>query len=182
MKRAWSHWNFEGQGLQTLNLELTRRLKRPRRAQVLWLLFPLGLHAFYLGERRRAAAYLAATAVLIALLLSAPVAGIAWGAAYALAALFDAFTIDGRVVAMNKKLRIALSFAPGRRPPQGYQGRYTHADDDLGDYLHAKEQEQAGHTAKRAPPMRTPGRSFAEQEALLRAQLAARRGPKNPRA
>ncbi|MDA8361021.1 MAG: TM2 domain-containing protein [Gammaproteobacteria bacterium] len=182
MKRAWSHWNFEGQGLQTLNLELTRRLRQTRRAWLLWLLFPFGLHAFYLGEHRRAAAYLAATLVLIALLVSAPpMTGIAWGSAYALAALFDAFTIDRRVVAMNKKLRIALSFASGRSPPRGYQGRYTGGDNDLGDYLQAKEQEQAGHTTKRAAPLRTPGRSFAEQEALLREQLT-RRGPKNPRA
>ncbi len=180
MKRAWRQWDFEGQGLQTLNLELTRRLRQTRRAWLLWLLFPCGLHAFYLGERRRAMAYVAATGAFVAVLVAAPFTiDVVYAACYGSLALFDALTLERRVLALNKKLRITLSLGSGRKPPQGYEGRYTDGGDELGAYLRAKEGEQAGHTARQSAPLRNPGRSFAEQEALLREQMARR--PKNPR-
>ncbi|MHB8254848.1 MAG: TM2 domain-containing protein [Acidiferrobacter sp.] len=183
MTNAWKQWDFSGSGLQTLNLELTKRLRQRRLAYGLWLLFPLGLHAFYLHERRIGLAYLAATALLIALWLMAP-----WPYSTGLSALFvggaliDVVTLEGRLVAYNKALRIALSLRPETQPPPGFQGRYTDKDVDISDYLAIKNQEQAGHPVRNAPsPGTAKGKSFQEQEAALREFAERQKRSKNHR-
>lgn len=183
MSHAWKQWDFAGSGLQTVNLELTKRLRQRPFAYGLWVLFPLGLHAFYLRERGLGFLYLAASAVLIALTALAPwpyAAGL--GAAMAVGALLDVASLDRRLTAYNKALRVALLLSPKATPPPGYRGRYTDEDRDISDYLAIKDQEQAGHSLK-APPPEAPkrGQSFQEQEAALREFAERQKRVKNPR-
>jgi len=183
MKNAWKRWDFSGSGLQTLNLELTRRLLRTRTAYSLWVGFPLGLHAFYLHKQGRGFAYIGASALLVGVMLALP-----WPYAAALGglmlalALLDLVTLDAQLNTYNKALRIALSLRKDRAPPKGYQGRYTDQDSDLEGYLALKDQEQAGHSTKpHSPAPSQKGKSFQEQEAALRDFTARRNKLNNPR-
>ncbi|MHB1566258.1 MAG: TM2 domain-containing protein [Acidiferrobacter sp.] len=184
MKKAWTQWNFEGHGLQSLNLELHRRLRHVATAYGLWFLFPLGLHALYLGERRRVAAAVAASVALVMIILWAPRgAMIAAIGLYLAFALYDLGTLDRRVIAYNKALRIRLTMGAPSTAPVGYRGRYSDDDVDLADYLRIKDQERGGHPSQPTtdPTPSTPGRSFRDQEAALRAHIARHRPPKTPR-
>ncbi len=183
MSNAWKQWDFSGAGLQSLNLELTKRLRRPPVAFGLWIGFALGLHAFYLNERMRGSGYLAATLALAAVGLLAPwpvTAGL--GALYLAAALADLATLERRLTAYNKALRLNLSLRKEGAPPPGFRGRYTDQDADIDEYAAIKEQERAGHTTEPAPDgPRTAARSFQEQEAALRAYAERRKSLKTPR-
>jgi TM2 domain-containing membrane protein YozV len=183
MTNAWKQWDFAGAGLQTVNLELTKRLRKRSLAYGLWILFPLGLHAFYLRERGRGLLYLAGSGVLIAAAALAPwpyTAGL--GAIAVVAALIDVATLDRRLTAHNKALRVALLLSPKATPPPGYRGRYTDEDRDMSEYLAIKDQEQAGHPLKTPPSSGAKrGKSFQEQEAALRAFAERQKQTKNPR-
>ena len=183
MTNAWKQWDFAGSGLQSINLELTKRLRQRPLAYGLWVLFPLGLHAFYLRERGLGLLYLATSAVLIALTALAPwpyAAGLS--AIMITGALIDAATLDRRLTAYNKALRAALLLSPKAAPPPGYRGRYTDEDRDISDYVAIKDQEQAGHSLKTLPTLNTKrGKSFQEQEAALREYAERQKRAKNPR-
>lgn len=156
VEKGWQRIDLAGGGVQSANLALARRLKRRGRAYALLALFPLGLHRAYLEEPRgawglRALALLAAAAWLAGRPLLAAVPA----AAAALWALHDLRWIEGRIAAVNKRLRMEVYLAPREGPPAGWRGRYS-------------DDEAAGA----AGPRRAP--SFAEQEALLR-ELAKRK-------
>lgn len=180
--RAWKKIDLEGAGLQALNLYLARRMKRRGTAYLLWLLFPLGAHRFYLEERLGAAAYLGATllALLLWAILSTPLAIVPVLLALGFA-LYDLVWIDRRVTAFNKRIRMELYLTTGAAPPAGYRGRYADVDDGyLDDYIRIKESEKAGVQPARphapVPPQqnrRVP--SLAEQEAMLRELARAKR-------
>jgi hypothetical protein len=191
MDKAWQKLNLEGGGLQAMNAALARQMRSRSFAYLAWLGFPLGLHRIYLMDRRGAIGFMLLTLVSAAawLWLPAPAWMLSTGALAAWA-LFDLYWIDGRVVAINKKIRMQLFLRKGQRPPKEYRGRYT--DDngkaievDLAAYTRTKESERAGHvratpdakghedaTRKRMP-------SFNEQEAMLR-ELSRRKKPDRP--
>lgn len=176
MSKAWKQLDLEGAGLQSLNAGLTRHMRKARTAYLLCLLFPLGLHRFYLKEPVGGALY-------VALSLTAPVLGllgdwlalIPMGAALALLA-FDLVWIDRRVTRYNKSLRMAHYLKAGTRPPPNYQGRYPR-EDDLDDYLAEKSRERGGHqpvdmqALDRDDADTRHVASFAEQEALLKEMI-----------
>jgi TM2 domain-containing membrane protein YozV len=188
MGKAWRNLNLDGGGLQAVNALLAARMRRRPQAYAAWILFPLGLHRFYLGEPRGGLAFLVLTATAALTGWFAP----AWWwllptVAVAGLAVHDLFWIDRRVVACNKELRMQLFLRSGRNPPAGYRGRYASEADteavrrDLGAYTALKEAERAGHVApardepegrSQAQGNRVP--SFNEQEALLR-ELAGKR-------
>lgn len=148
LSEAWKRLDLGGAGLQRANLELAVRLKRRGRAWTLLAGAPFGLHRAYLDDAKGAwrwrIAAVAALAVTFWDLRVAAGAGIALVAAVA----YDAWWIDGRVTALNKRLRREI-FLAGEAPPPGYSGRVL--------------------------PLPGPRvASFAEQERLLRD--AARRG------
>lgn len=182
MSDAWKQWDFSGAGLQSLNLELTKRKRRLGLTYGLWLLFAIGAHNLYLREHRQASAYVALTILVISsFMFRFQVAAIALGAIEGIMALIDLATLDKRVTAANKKLRIALSLQSHTTPPADYKGRYTDDVHDLTDYFAIKEQEQAGHSTRPLPgatPLRHKTASFQAQEAALRAHNA-RKSPKN---
>ncbi len=180
--RAWKKIDLEGAGLQTLNLYLSRRMKKRRTAYLLWLLFPLGAHRFYLEERLGATAYLGTT--LLALLLWAVLDTLLAVGPLLLAfgfALYDLIWIDRRVTAFNKRTRMELYLTTGAAPPAGYRGRYVD-DGYLDDYIRIKESEKAGVQPVRPPaPVAQQNRrvpSLAEQEAMLR-ELAKAKQKRN---
>ncbi len=183
MTNTWKQWDFAGAGLQTVNLELTKRLRKRPLAYGLWVLFPLGLHAFYLRERGLGLLYLAGSTVFGASAALAPwpyATGL--GAIMAVAALVDAATLERRLTAYNKALRVALLLSPKATPPPGYRGRYTDGDRDISEYLAIKDQEQAGHSLKTQPSLdKKRGKSFQEQEAALREYAEHQKRAKNPR-
>lgn len=187
MAKAWQKLNLEGGGLQAVNALLARQMRSRPRAYVAWILFPLGLHRFYLAEPLGGLAFILLSLALAttAWLAPAPWWLLPLAALLALAA-YDLFWIDRRVVSLNKELRMQLFLRKGSRPPSGYQGRYTDETDaatvqrDLDDYQSLKERERAGHVSAgtRAEPAHGGARkrqpSFNEQEAMLR-ELAKRR-------
>ena len=190
MSKAWQKLNLEGGGLQAVNAILANEMRSRTRAYAAWVLFPLGLHRFYLAEPRGGAAFL---------VLSVLTAGAAWlapawwwllpSALLAALAAHDLFWIDRRVVAYNKQLRMQLFLRKGKKPPTDYRGRYTDEQDaesitrDLADYQALKENERAGHvpapregSGSLDPTKRRRQPSFNEQEILLRELAKKRRG------
>ena len=190
MGKAWRQLDLEGGGLQAVNAVLAAGMRSRPRVYAAWLLFPLGLHRFYLADRRGGAVFLLLSAATLLAVLVAP--GHWWLLPLlpmlALAA-YDLFRIEHRVVAFNKELRMRLFLRKGHRPPREYRGRYPEEDaesratEDLAAYTAIKERERAGHapaegdrlTGKPEANRRAP--SFNEQEALLR-QLTGKKGSK----
>lgn len=153
MNPKWQALDLEGGGLQAMNLRLTRSLRRRRTAWLLLLLFPAGAHRWYLREAVAAIAYPSLTLGALA----GWAAGLPWLQFTALAALAvllvtDIASLENRIAAFNRRLRMASYLSPGAGAPAGFRGR---TGDD--------------------PPVspRVPG--FAEQERLLRA-LAEKSG------
>lgn len=182
MKKAWKQLDLGGEGLQTLNAQYTRQMRRRSMAYAAMLLFPLGVHRWYLREPIGALAYLALSLAAIIGALTLGLTGFAAPAAAAgLFACFDLFWTDRRVVALNKSLRMSRFMRSGAAPPEHYRGRYP--DDGLDEYLHTKENERAGHqpvSAEKpeAPETRRRIPSFNEQEALLRELARSDKGRK----
>jgi len=183
MAKTWQKFDFGGAGLQTANLVLARRLRRPGVAYALWLVFPLGLYNWYLRAPWRGVGYVLAAlaAIALAYFVSWAMAAIVAGA-LALFALYDLYWIDRRIVALNKTIRMEVYLGTGAAPPANYRGRYRDEDNDIAGYIADKERERAGHSAPNTrnstaggetPSKRAP--SFAAQEALLR-ELAKRGG------
>ncbi len=178
MGRTWKKLDLRGAGLQALNARLTRRLKRPLRAYLLWVLFPLGVHRLYLKSPLGAAVYAVLTASSLLLWRAfGPAAALAAAGPEAALALFDLIRIERRCTALNKALRMELYLGAGAAPPEGYRGRDPD-DDYLGRYVREKEGERAGHVPPGAaggdPARGSRVPSFQEQERLLR-ELARRR-------
>lgn len=182
MPEAWKGLDLGGEGLQSLNLRLSREMRRRPLAYALALGFPLGLHRLYLKSPAGAALYWVLSTAAVAAWLWL---GGAWAAGAALAELallaFDLVWIDRRVVAYNKALRMRRYLRAGARPPAGYRGRYTEQD-ELADYLREKAGERAGHqpvdfkALEGAPRDARRPPSFAEQEAMLRELARAKKG------
>lgn len=182
MRDAWKQLDLEGEGLQSLNLRYSRNMRRPRRAYALMLLFPFGLHRWYLKAPLGALAY----PVLCAL-----IPGLWWwqgewmalvpALVLLLYLVWDLFWTPRRCVALNKTLRMHQFMRPGTRPPAGYRGRYV--DETLEDYVQLKERERAGHpvaepeasedhpAAEAQPPA-----SFNQQEAMLQELIRSHKG------
>lgn len=157
MSAKWRELDFEGGGLQAANLRLARTLRRRNIAWGLLLVFPLGAHRWYLGERLSAPLFplltaAAATFALMGWTTAALLKLLALGALLA----YDILTLERRITAANKRLRMAVYLGQGATAPQGYQGRFG----------------EETTTPDSAAPRRVP--TFAEQEALLR-EIARRR-------
>lgn len=179
MSKAWKELDLEGGGLQAVNARLAREMRTRPAAYAAWILFPLGLHRFYLREPLGGAGFLALSAATLALAGFGPAAwwllpliiGVSW-------ALVDLWWIDRRVTDYNKELRKQLFLRKGHKPPQDYRGRYTSDEDarrELDEYQQIKEAEKPGQSglAGRNDPARDVGGkrrmpSFNEQEAMLR--------------
>lgn len=157
MTAKWRELDLQGGGLQAANLRLARALRRRNVVWSLLLVFPLGAHRWYLGERRSAMLFPLLAAAAIACALAGWTAA-ALGALLLLGALLvhDVLTLERRLAEANKRLRMAHYLGQGAAAPPDYRGRFD------------AETEPADGTA----PQRVP--SFAEQEALLR-EIARRR-------
>ncbi len=146
MSEAWKNLDLGGGGLQAANLKLARTLRRKRTAYLLWLLFPLGGHRFYLKDAIGGAAYIVASAALLgAVVLDSKAAAFAISAALVVVAAFDLWRIERRVINVNKRLRMNAYLRQVPGAPPDFTGRLTDAPD--------------------APAPRSA--SFAEQERLL---------------
>ncbi|MEJ2479681.1 MAG: TM2 domain-containing protein [Acidihalobacter sp.] len=184
MKKAWKQLDLGGEGLQTLNAQYTRHMRRLPLAYAAMLLFPLGAHRWYLREPYGALAYLALTLAAITGAFTLGTPGFAVPAiAGLLFAAFDLLWVERRVLALNKSLRMRQFMRPGAAPPENYRGRYADADDELEDYVHIKERERAGHQPAASDNQEAPNRrprtpSFSEQEALLRELARSDKGRK----
>jgi len=157
MNTKWRELDLDGGGLQAANLRLARMLRRRTVAYGLLLVFPLGAHRWYLAEPRSAILYpVLSTAAATAGYADMTV--IMMAALLALAALlaWDLYTLEDRIVAFNKRQRMAVYLSGKAGAPAGFRSRFE-ADDT-----------PAGTTDA---PRRVP--TLAEQEALLRT-LAAR--------
>ncbi|WP_019625684.1 hypothetical protein [Thioalkalivibrio sp. ALJT] len=187
MSKAWKELDLEGGGLQAINARLAQEMRTRPAAYAAWILFPLGLHRFYLREPRGGAGFLLLTATTLGLALLAPAAW--WLAPLGITLLWagvDLWWIDRRVTDYNKELRKQVFLRRGHKPPQDYRGRYTSDEDarrELQEYQRIKETEKAGHPGPAGADDRdrdVGGRrrmpSFNEQEAMLR-QMRGDRKP-----
>jgi hypothetical protein len=184
MSDAWKHLDLQGEGLQSANLALSRQQKSLRRARLLLLAFPSGMHRAYLADRRGAWLYRLGALLCVLAAWFSPLAGVALLAGLAGFAVRDFFWADDRVAQINKALRKASFFSGKTSPPPGYRGRYVDpADNTLADYIHEKERERAGHPAASPAPHAEPGHtprllSFDEQVRLLKEMEQARKDQK----
>lgn len=147
MNPKWQALDLEGGGLQAMNLRLARTLRRRRTAWLLLLLFPTGAHRWYLREAAAAIAYPAlALGAAGAWIAGMPAMLYAVLAALVLLLAVDVASLEKRIAAYNRRLRMAAYLSPGPGAPPGFSGRI----------------------ADGPPPAspRVPG--FAEQERLLR--------------
>jgi hypothetical protein len=147
LSEGWKRFDLAGAGLQRANLELAARLKRRARAWALLAAAPLGLHRSYLDDPKGAWAWRVASAFALAAAFWDVRVAAAVCAGMVVAGLYEAWWIDRRVTALNKRLRREV-FLSGESPPPGYTGRDP------------------------ALPARRPP-SFAEQERALRAAASA---------
>ncbi|WP_018882745.1 MULTISPECIES: hypothetical protein [unclassified Thioalkalivibrio] len=186
MSKAWKELDLEGGGLQSINAKLASEMRTRPAAYAAWVLFPLGLHRFYLREPLGGAGFLALTAITLALAFFVPAlwwllplgAGVLW-------ALVDLWWIDRRVTDYNKELRKQVFLRKGHKPPQDYRGRYTSDEDarrELQEYQRIKDAEKPGQSGQAGASERdrdAGGKrrmpSFNEQEAMLR-QMRKDRG------
>uniref|UniRef100_E6QQP4 Uncharacterized protein n=1 Tax=mine drainage metagenome TaxID=410659 RepID=E6QQP4_9ZZZZ len=171
MSEAWKQLDLEGDGLQALSLKLAQQLKQRKRANLLLLAFPFGLHRDYLEHPLGAWLYRVALILAItAYVLHRSCLGSVLVVLMTAAALYDIRWIDDRVATLNKALRMAAYRNRPNRVPENFHGRYV--DEGLDDYLKVKEQERGGHVpAGKDPAFNSNSRmpSFAQQEAMLKA-------------
>lgn len=158
MNDKWRQLDLGGGGLQAANLRLANTLRRRSTAWLLLLLlFPTGAHGWYLRERLIAASYPALTLLAASGWLSnVPYAVLPGLAGLALLLIRDLLTLEDRIAACNKQLRMAVYLSQGAAAPAGFRGRFDSNNSD-----------QGGVRKQRAP-------TLAEQEMLLR-EIAARR-------
>ncbi len=170
MTRAWKSIDLQGDGLQSVNLRLVKRLKKPALAYLLWMLFPAGAHCIYLGSPYRSLIYSSLSAVTVVLLLAtghlASLVPFLGACAFA---LYDLHWIRQRIPDVNKKIRMEAYLSEAPAAPPGYRGRFTD-DDPPQDQV---REGGIGWPRHQTPLMSAPkpwGRvpSFAEQEAMLR--------------
>lgn len=182
MRDAWKQLDLEGEGLQSLNLRYSRNMRRPQRAYALMLLFPLGLHRWYLKTPLGALVY-PVLCVLIAGLWrwEGGLTPLAPALALLCFLAWDLFWIQKRCIALNKGLRMRQFMRPAAKPPAGYRGRYV--DDTLEDYVKIKESERAGHpsadpeaSGDQSETGAQPPPSFNQQEAMLQELIRSQKG------
>jgi hypothetical protein len=179
MTKAWKRLDLGGGGLQSVNLTLSRAMRKRSIAYAWWLLFPVGAHRLYLFDR---AGFLGQTALsaiaLVALVvLGAQVAGTV-ALVLAVWALYDLFWIDRRVTTENKKLRMRVYLQADSPPPKNLRGRFNAEDAEatLAEYTRIKELERSGYATddRASAQSETHLPSLQEQETMIR-ELARRR-------
>jgi TM2 domain-containing membrane protein YozV len=124
MSKQWQGMDLKGGGLQQAQLAYKAAARTHLGAYARWILFPLGLHRFYLKEPRGGVAYIAASALAAG---AHAAAGLPWlWLIPAVAALADLFWIPGRLVRLNKEIRMQTMMGNASRgAPRGFQGHYT---------------------------------------------------------
>ena len=124
MASKWRELNLGGGGLQATNLRLARTLRRRSTAWALLALFPAGAHRWYLREPAAALAY-----PLLTLAAAAGwFGGLSWLAPAALLALggllvHDIVSLENRIAALNRRLRMEAWLTPGPGAPADFRGR-----------------------------------------------------------
>ncbi len=131
MGKQWEAMDLEGGGLQQVQLAYRAAARTLSGAYLRWLLFPLGWHRFYLRDSRGGILYPLASLAAVVVQLAA---GWPWlWAVPALGGVFDLFWIPGRVVRINKDLRLRTMMSRTRRgAPRGFKGHYTDQSDAAG--------------------------------------------------
>jgi hypothetical protein len=124
MSKQWQGMDLKGGGLQQVQMAYKAVERTTLGAYLRWLLFPLGWHRFYLREPIGGLAFLAAT---VAAALSHWLAGWPWlWLLPAAGALVDLFWMPGRVVKLNKDLRMATMMSGmNRGAPRGFKGHFS---------------------------------------------------------
>lgn len=185
MNKAWKQIDLDGGGLQSVNLTLSRVMRKRSVAYAWWLLFPIGAHRIYLLDRLGALALSALSAFALAVLVvfGIPAAAIVAGI-IVIWALVDLIWIDRRVTAQNKALRMQLYLREDTSPPSDYRGRFDpdDAEASLAEYTRMKELERGGHRPFGKEPTEPVSHvpSLHQQEALLRELSRRRRKPIEP--
>lgn len=124
MASKWRELDLGGGGLQATNLRLARTLRRRSTAWALLALFPAGAHRWYLREPAAALAY-----PLLTLAAAAGWSGgLQWLWPAALLALggllvHDIVSLENRIAALNRRLRMAAWLSPGPGAPADFRGR-----------------------------------------------------------
>ena len=172
MSDNWKKFDLAGDGLQSINLEMTRQQKKLPAAVVSWCLFPLGLHLMYLRQYRLFLLWWLTLLVLTAAALLNLLPLVASAIPLVIWALFDLYWLPIRVSQFNKALKMRLYLQDSHTPPVDYRGRYIEDSEGvIEEYTAQKEQERGGHSQHAGQKTKSAQRilSFAEQEALLKA-------------
>lgn len=158
MSETWKNQEFEGSGLQSINVLYNQKRKKTSTAYLLTTLFPIGCHQLYLGRYKFSLIYLTLSAACV----------LTWAEKTSLFSFFllvmialliyDITQMEKRVNNYNKQLKMMLSLQHNNQPPKDFHGRYTD-ENPLEDYLAVKNNEK---------PANNKILSFAEQEKLLK--------------
>ncbi|MEF8792753.1 hypothetical protein [Thiohalorhabdus sp.] len=124
MSKQWQGMDLKGGGLQQVQMAYKAMERTTLGAYLRWILFGIGWHRFYLREPVGGLLFPAAT---IAAALVHYLAGWPWlWLLPAIGALADLFWIPGRVVRINKDLRMATMMGSMQRgAPRGFKGHFT---------------------------------------------------------
>jgi len=124
MGKQWEGMDLKGGGLQQTQIAYKGKVRTHLGAYLRWILFPLGLHRFYLREPRGGWAYIAATAIAAGV---HALAGFSWlWLIPAVGAVADLFWIPNRLVRVNKEIRMQTMLGSAERgAPRGFRGHQT---------------------------------------------------------
>lgn len=158
MAKNWQKMDLGAGGVQSVNLQFLRQRRSLGRGFLLWCMFPLAAHQFYL--KRPLLGILQTGSLFVGIFLAAQQSplGMPILVGVLLWYLFDLLKLPRWINDYNKQLRIALHQQSHAAAPQDFKAHYH------------DEKTESSHTSKRVP-------SFAEQEALLK-QIAEKKKEK----
>lgn len=148
-KKTWQEHDLEGSGLQSINLAFLARKKDTRKGYLLAAFFPLGIHQFYLNNKKKAGIYITLTVLLMAFANILPFASAIIGFIEVMMMVKDIKSMEDVVSDYNKALKLKLSLQEDHTVPDNYKGKYSTETD-------------TPQTSKQKIL------SFSEQEALLK--------------
>ncbi len=173
MSKTWQNINLEVDGLQSANLQFIKYQKKPLTAYVLWLLFPLGLHRFYLKSVATGLLYWLLTSLALYHSITTSTSKVIFFLPIIAWAIYDVHWIRERIIVLNKALRIQIFSGQNKRQALEQNKPTVNSQTLIHEYTRIKNTEAQDRQPPSSPTnllaekKRIP--SIAEQEQMLQA-------------
>jgi len=173
MSKTWQNINLEADGLQSANLQFIKRQKKPLTAYVLWLLFPLGLHRFYLKSVASGLLYWLLTSLALYLSITTSVPNVVFFLPVLAWAIYDLYWIRERTIELNKALRMQIFLGQNNSQTLEQNKPTINSQTLIHEYTQIKNAEaqnlQTPRTLTNHSTEKKRIPSIAEQERMLQA-------------